>query len=113
MENNDDILLTKFFDSQRQDIADDGFSKMVMQRIPRQSARPYIIWRLICVVAGIILFFLADGIDTLRSVVVNSVVNMASYILSIDLSVISPLMIYAILFAICSGSICAVAVNTK
>lgn len=113
MENNDDILLMKFFDGQRQDIADDGFSQKVMQRIPQQSARPYIIWQLICTVAGIVVFFLAGGIDTLRTALVNSVVNMAAYVLSVDLSAVSPLMIYAMLFAICSCSLCAVVVNTK
>lgn len=113
MENNDDILLMKFFDEQRQDIADDGFSQKVMRRIPQQSARPYIIWRLICVLVGVVVFFLANGVDELRTVFVNNIVNMASFILSIDLSAMSPLMLYFMLFAICSGSVCALAVNTK
>ena len=36
MKNKDDILLKQFFDQHKQQIADNGFSEKVMQRIPQQ-----------------------------------------------------------------------------
>ena len=50
MKNKDDILLKQFFDQHKQQIADNGFSEKVMQCIPQQqSARPYIIWQIVCI----------------------------------------------------------------
>lgn len=110
MENNDDILLMMFFDEQRQDIDDNGFSENVMRQLPQQSAQPYIIWQIVCSVAGGIVFILAGGIGMLRTAFLNSCVNMVSYILSIDLSAVSPLMLLAAMFGICSVTVCVTAV---
>ena len=42
MKNKDDILLKQFFDQHKQQIADNGFSEKVMQRIPQQSRHAHI-----------------------------------------------------------------------
>ena len=92
MKNKDDILLKQFFDQHKQQIADNGFSEKVMQCIPQQqSARPYI---LTC-----------GGIATLRVVWQNMFANIMSYLISIDLSGVSPLMLLATICAVLYGSL--------
>lgn len=110
MENEDDVLLTRFFDEQRQDIADDGFSRSVMQRLPKSTERPYVLWQAACLVAGIAVFFLSGGIAMLRTAFVNTTVNMVSRILSIDISGVSPLMVLAVLPVVCTVAVCVAAV---
>lgn len=110
MENEDDVLLTRFFDEQRQDIADDGFSRSVKQRLPKSTERPYVLWQAACLVAGIAVFFLSGGIAMLRTAFVNTTVNMVSRILSIDISGVSPLMVLAVLPVICTVAVCVAAV---
>ena len=101
MKNKDDILLKQFFDQHKQQIADNGFSEKVMQCIPQQqSARPYIIWQIVCICLGVVLFLTCGGIASLRVVWQNM-----SYLISIDLSGVSPLMLLATICAVLYGSL--------
>lgn len=106
MKNKDDILLKQFFDQNKQQIADNGFSEKVMQRIPQQqSARPYIIWQIVCICLGVVLFLTCGGIDSLCAVWQNMFANIMSYLISIDLSGVSPLMLLATICAVLYGSL--------
>lgn len=105
MKNNDDILLKQFFDQHKQQIADNGFSEKVMQRIPQQSARPYIIWQIVCVCLGVVLFLTCGGIASLRAFGQDMFANIMSYLISIDLSGVSPLMLLATICAALYGSL--------
>lgn len=91
----DDELLAQFFDENRIDLADDGFSARVMQQLPSQSVRLSRIWTFVCVLAGIAFFIWADGLGQLRRVAVNSAGNIVGFLSSVDFSMTSPLMIYA------------------
>ena len=42
--NNKDKLLKDFFSSYKQEIADNGFTARVMQRLPEQTYRGWIVW---------------------------------------------------------------------
>jgi hypothetical protein len=42
--NETDIILKKFFGDQKQEITDNGFSRRVVQRLPEQKDRTWIVW---------------------------------------------------------------------
>jgi hypothetical protein len=82
----DDELVAMFFDENRQELADDGFSHHVMKQLPSRSIRLRRIWTAVCTVVGIAFFFLADGIGQLKLVLFNATGNFVGFLSSIDLS---------------------------
>ena len=91
----DDELLAMFFEENRQEIEDNGFSHHVMKQLPSRSIRLRRIWTAVCTVVGIAFFFLADGIGQLKLVLFNATGNFVGFLSSIDLQGLSPLMIAA------------------
>lgn len=66
-DNNDDILVKKFFSENRIDVPDDGFSKRVMRRLPNRTRRISRLWTAVCVVVGLMIFFRNKGFSVLVS----------------------------------------------
>lgn len=71
----DDILLKQFFNENRQEIADNGFTQRVMKRLPGRANRLANMLTAVGVILAVILFFVLDGlgaiIGTLREVFVS------------------------------------------
>lgn len=105
MENKDEQLLQMFFDANRQDIADDGFSDDVMRQLPAPRTRPFVVWRGLCLTAGLLLFFCCGGVGALRSFAVNFLVDVVTCILSVDVSTFSPMMALLAAFGLCSVAV--------
>ena len=42
--NNEDEMLKRFFSNNKTEIADNGFSKKVMQKIPYEQSKEWIVW---------------------------------------------------------------------
>lgn len=91
---NDDELLMQFFNAAKQDIDDDGFTDRVMQRLPQHAKRMNQIWTTICFALGMALFILFDGVEDLRVLGSNIWSNIVSYLSSIDLTLLSPTLIF-------------------
>ena len=89
----DDELVAMFFEENRQEIEDNGFSGQVMHSLPSQSIWLRRAWSLVCWVVGIAFFFFADGIGLLKRVLFNATGNFIGFLSSIDFQSISPLMI--------------------
>ena len=53
MEDKDEMMLQAYFEANRQHIADDGFSRKVMRRLPDHAAIYNKIWTAVCAVAAI------------------------------------------------------------
>ena len=55
------------------EIADDGFSGQVMRELPatRNIVRLNAIWTAVCATAGVVLFFLFDGLSLLKTLLLN------------------------------------------
>ena len=55
------------------EIADNGFSQQVMRELPatRNIVRLNAIWTAVCVTAGVVLFFLFDGLSLLKTLLLN------------------------------------------
>ncbi len=71
----DDILLKQFFNENRQEIADNGFTQRVMKRLPGRANRLANMLTAVGVILAVIMFFVLDGlgaiIGTLREVFVS------------------------------------------
>ncbi|MCR5131400.1 MAG: DUF5056 domain-containing protein [Prevotella sp.] len=89
----DDELLEKFFNENRVELDDDGFSERVMEKLPQGTLRLSRLWTLICSVVGIGFFIWADGFGQLKRVFQNSLGNIEGFVSSIDFSNISPMML--------------------
>lgn len=74
MEENDK-LINDFFASQKQEIADNGFTKKVMKRLPYRISPLAKIWGLLVLITAITLFCIFDGwiyiIQSLRDIFVS------------------------------------------
>ena len=91
----DDELVAMFFEENRQEIEDNGFSGQVMHSLPSQSIWLRRAWTLVCWVVGIAFFFFADGIGQLKLVLFNATGNFMGFLSSIDFHSWSPLMVLA------------------
>lgn len=84
MESNDDKLLREFFATEKKEIADNGFSRRVMRRLPTRVNRLAQIWAVFVSLVALMLFFAFDGlqavISTLRDVFVSMVQSSATNI---------------------------------
>ena len=69
----DEELVAMFFDENRQELADEGFSHQVMHRLPTRSVRLNRIWTALCSVVGIVFFILFDGTSLSRRLAILKV----------------------------------------
>ena len=71
MTENEDKLIEKLFQEAAQlQIADDGFTERVMERLPQNRVSTQWLsrlWTLFCVVTAVVLFFLLDGWESLKN----------------------------------------------
>lgn len=77
----DEELLNKFFaDSVRMRIDDNGFAERVMQRLPEEvdarCYRMYNLWTAVMATACVVVFFLVDGFDILKTRIVSMTASM-------------------------------------
>lgn len=77
----DEELLNKFFaDSVRMRIDDNGFAERVMQRLPEEvdarCYRMYNLWTAVMAAACVVVFFLVDGFDILKTRIVSMTASM-------------------------------------
>lgn len=88
----DDELLSRFFEAQRPDITDNGFSADVMRRLPRRARCMNKIWSAICAVMAAVIFLVFDGVDQLRELFGRFIGDAVGYVASFDLGNFSPVM---------------------
>lgn len=76
-ENNNDKLLRDFFAENKQEIADNGFSRRVMRRLPDRSYRLARIWSALVTALAAVLFIRLGGLEaaweTIREVFVSMI----------------------------------------
>ncbi len=79
MTENNDKLLERFFTENRQEVADNGFSRRVMHRLPDRSNRLARLWTAARFTLAAVLFVLMDGLqvvwDTLCETFATIVAN--------------------------------------
>lgn len=79
MTENNDKLLKSFFAGQRQEVADNGFTRRVMRSLPYRSNRLARLWTAGGFTLAAVLFVLLDGVqlvwDTLRETFTTTLEN--------------------------------------
>lgn len=72
----EDKLLKQFFEENRQEIADNGFTHQVMRRLPSHYLRISRVWTMLCAALALILFIAMDGVQlvliSLREVIMET-----------------------------------------
>lgn len=63
MMENDDKLLASFFAEHQQEIADNGFSRRVMRRLPDRTRHLSQLWSACCFTLALVLFIALDGVQ--------------------------------------------------
>ena len=82
---NEDKLLQKFFAEHRKDIADEGFTRRVIQRLPAHKNRTAQIWTFCCSVLTLVAFVALDGVHLLGNALMQALRNTVnSGIMDID-----------------------------
>ena len=64
----DEQMLVRFFEENRQEIEDNGFTERVAKQLPSRTVKLNRIWSVICWVVGIAFFYFMDGLGQLRNV---------------------------------------------
>ena len=64
-EDRDELLVRKFFEENKVELADDGFSQRVMRRLPDRTRRLSRIWAAVCTLAGILMCVVFNWVDVL------------------------------------------------
>ncbi len=105
MENNDK-LIEQFFATNRQEIADNGFTRSVMRRLPDRTRRISQIWVTFCFTLALVLFFVFDGLqlvlDTLRETFVAATEGGVAQLDPKSLLIAGVVLLYFIYRKICS-----------
>lgn len=75
-ETTDDKLLREFFSDHRKEIADNGFSRRVMQHLPDRYYWISQLWSLFCFALAIGLFFYLDGLQLVLATLREALAHM-------------------------------------
>lgn len=104
MEDNKDILLDQLFaEAAKTEIADNGFTRQVMRRLPSRAERYSRIWTIICTVIAVALltYFKAWNLF------VDAVINTACLLVNIDWLHLLPLILLLPLITMIASSVLA------
>lgn len=106
MMKNDDKLIASFFAANRQEIADNGFTRQVMRHLPDRTHRISQVWVTFCFTLALALFFVLDGLqlvlDILRETFRAIVQNGATQLEPKSLAVAGIVLLYLLYRKICS-----------
>lgn len=106
MMENDDKLLADFFAGNRQEIADNGFTRRVMHRLPDRTQRISQLWTAFCSTLALVLFVAFDGLQlvlgTLRETLATAARNGAAELDPQSLLVAGAVLLYLLYRKICS-----------
>ena len=108
IEDNDSLLQQFFSEAASQQIADDGFTERVMQRLPSRMNWFVRIWNTVCIVLFAVLFVVFRGWDLLAVQLEVMLRTMSTHSFSINL-----LMVFTIVFGLLFVGVGEVALKVK
>ncbi|MDR1004486.1 MAG: DUF5056 domain-containing protein [Prevotellaceae bacterium] len=90
-ETDNDRLLRQFFDENRHEIADRGFSRRVMHRLTANRTRRLArLWSLFCALLAVVIFVATDA----ATLIWNALRNILTDVIAPDISQLNPLSVY-------------------
>lgn len=81
----DDKLIKQFFTEQKQEIADNGFSRRVIRHLPNRELRLSNLLVTLCGIAAVILFFALNGLETIVEILCETFTSIANGATHLDL----------------------------
>ncbi len=75
----DDVLVGKFFEDNRITVADDGFTRRVMHRLPSRVRIYNVVWTAVCLIAGILLFLKYKGWNAFEGLLKKAVSDVMAH----------------------------------
>lgn len=83
----DDKLLKQFFKEQKQEIADEGFSRRVIMHLPDRASKLSNLWVSFCLAIAVVLFCVFDGFFILSNFFREAMISIVQHfaIITIDL----------------------------
>lgn len=111
MTENDEQMLIRFFEENKLEIADDGFTGRVARQLPSKVGKLNRIWSAICWVLGIALFFMMDGIGQMYQVAILLFYDVVNMFASVNLSICSVVMLFVLLCTMISVKMYQIAVE--
>lgn len=98
MMKDDDKLLKQFMDANRQEIADNGFSRRVMRRLPCSHNRAAQILNALCAVLSVFLFVAFDGIQSVIELMRNVFVYTIQHVGAINIDIKAVVVLFCLAF---------------
>lgn len=102
MTESDEQMLVRFFEENRQDFADNGFTERVAKQLPSRTMKINRIWTVICWIVGIAFFYFMDGLGQLRNVGILLLNDVLGMFASIHLPTYSIVAILVLIFTMIS-----------
>ena len=83
--NGEERILKSFFAENKAELPDDGFTERVMDSLPHTARRRNFVWTMVCGLAAVVFFLLADGADRVRIFVTNATQGVMSSLSAVHL----------------------------
>lgn len=103
-ENNEKLIASFFEDSKHQMLPDNGFTNRVMNRLPEHRYTRMLclnrLWTAVCVVAGVLLFFMNDGFGLLKNIASDAFMDIISICVSANINIGALIAIVLILISV-------------
>lgn len=96
----DDRLLQAFFAESKQEIADNGFTRRVMQHLPGRKQRIMYVWNVLIIAVSTTIFFCFDGVEAVGHTLAEAFGNMLQ---TNPISIDSQSLTVAVLVLLCMG----------
>jgi hypothetical protein len=64
----EDKMINQFFQAEKREVKDNGFSRRVMRNLPDRGEQLSKIWIAFCTTIGIVLFFLFNGLEAILNI---------------------------------------------
>ncbi|MFA6873676.1 MAG: DUF5056 domain-containing protein [Bacteroidales bacterium] len=98
MMKDNDTLLKQFMDANRQEMADNGFSRRVMHRLPCRHNRAAQILNALCAVVSVFLFVTFDGIQAIIEVMRNVLVYTIQHVGTLHIDIKTMVVLFCLVF---------------
>ncbi len=105
IEDDDERLIVQFFQEHKMEIPDDGFTRRVSRRLPHRNRNLSCLWTMLCSCAGVVLFLLIDGIDSLRLALGNVAGDLIGAFSSFSITGMTPVVVFVAVITLLSVTV--------
>ena len=105
IEDDDERLIVQFFQEHKRAIPEDGFTRRVRRLLPHRHRNLTRLWTMLCSCAGVVLFLLIDGIDSLRLALGNVAGDLIGAFSSFSITGMTPVVVFVAVITLLSVTV--------